>query len=90
MAVQTNKLHASQLEFLKRFEFVVVVPDGDAGGNRFIDSLSEYVEVQTFLIAHMPKGKDPGNLDETTLDRCIQHATRWEPILEKREVEYEF
>ena len=90
MAVQTNRLHKDQFEFLKKFPFVLAVPDGDSGGDMFIDSLAEYIPQQSFLVAQLPRGKDPGDMDDDPLDMCIQEARDWAPVVEGTAVEFDF
>lgn len=95
MGCQTNHLHPEQFQFIKRFEFTIVVPDGDSGGKKFIDSLAPYVDQHEFLIAEIPTGTDPAKLilqeyGGVQLEAAIQEAKEWNPILEDRVLEFEF
>jgi len=95
MACQTNSLHPEQFAFLKRFEFTIVVPDGDDGGKRFVDSLAPYADQHEFLIAELPPQIDPAKLilqehGGSILDACIQDARGWNPIVEPRWVEFDY
>lgn len=95
MALQTNAIHDIQFEYIKRFPFTILVPDGDEGGKRLIDSVAPYAEQHTFLIAKITPGEDPASLilkpgGAAVLSAAIQDAENWNPTVDERIVEFEF
>lgn len=95
MSLQTNILHEEQFAYIKRFEFTIIVPDGDSGGKRLIDSIAPYIDQHEFLIAELPPEEDPASLSikphgESILSAAIQSAKEWNPIIDKRIIEYIF
>jgi DNA primase len=93
MAAQTNRIQPEQYEYICMFPYTIVVPDGDAGGSKFIDSLSPYVQEHDFLLAHLPDGYDPNKLereDPNKLLKCIEDATEWEPSNEEYDIDIDY
>ena len=95
MGLQTDTIHPIQFEFIKRFEFTILVGDGDDGGKYLIDSTAQYADQHTFLVAKLPPGDDPASLvlkphGSTILSATIQDAKEWNPTVDERVVEFEF
>lgn len=93
MAAQTNRIHPEQFEYIKYFPYAIFVPDGDAGGRRFVDSLTPYIQDYPVMVAHLPEGYDPNKLereDPNKLRECIEQATDWEPSGEEYDVEVDY
>lgn len=88
MAIQTSNLHENQWEFIKQFEYTIVMPDGDNGGNFFIDTIAPYIDEHEFLIARVPWGKDPADSTDEEIVEAIEEATKWAPS--KQDVKLEF
>ncbi len=94
MSIQTNGLHSVQYEFLRKFEYTIVIPDGDSGGKLFVNSLAPYVEHHEFMIVTLP-GMDPAHLilqrdGPKMLMDAIENMEEWKPWVEEREVEYNY
>jgi len=92
VALQTNRIHEVQFEFMKRFESVVLIPDGDEGGDRLIDSVAAYVNEQEFFIAELPRDLDPAHpkMDPDLLEMAIEESKPWEPVRDPVRVFFEF
>lgn len=95
MALQTNTILPEQFEFIKRFKFTILVPDGDDGGKRLIDSIAPYINQHEFFIAEITPEEDPASLvlkdhGLSMLSAAIQCASNWNPIVDERVVEFEF
>ena len=67
-----------------------VIPDGDDGGNRFVDSLAPYIEEFRIYIARIPWGKDPAKCTSEEIENAISCAKLWMPseVVMKVEIEY--
>jgi DNA primase len=91
-ALQTNMIHEVQFEFMKRFEYVILIPDGDPGGDRLIDSVAIYINEQEFHIAELPRGLDPAhnNMDPDVLEVAIEESKPWEPVRDPVRIMFEF
>jgi 5S rRNA maturation endonuclease (ribonuclease M5) len=87
MAVQTNKIHESQMEFLERFEFVILMPDGDEGGVRLVNSVSEYLDRQEFFTATIPWDTDPDSAPDEEVVRALDNIEKWKPIGSEYEIQ---
>jgi DNA primase len=87
MSAQTNHIHPTQFEYLKQFGSIVVVPDGDSGGEMFIDSLAQYVDQHSISIAKPPQDKDPGDMTDEEIVKCIESSKPWEPTTQTRTIE---
>lgn len=92
VALQTNRIHDTQFEFMKRFESVVLIPDGDSGGDRLIDSVATHVNEQEFFIVELPRGLDPAHpkMDPDVLEMAIEESKPWEPVRDPVRVFFEF
>lgn len=95
MSIQTNGLHSIQYEFIKRFEYILVIPDGDSGGKLFVNSLAPFAEHHDFMTVQLPDGMDPAHLANLRegpkiLKDAIDNMEEWKPIVEEREVEYRY
>lgn len=92
VAIQTNRIHEVQFKFMKRFEYVVLIPDGDSGGDRLVDSVAMYVNEQEFYIAELPRGLDPAHpkMNPDELEMSIEEAKPWEPVRDPVRVCFEF
>lgn len=90
MALQTNQIHEEQFQFIEKFDSMIVIPDGDDGGNRLIDSLGVYINRIPIYVGHLPRGKDPDDMNEIELENVIENSYEWMPIKQEREIEYLF
>lgn len=88
MALQTNIIHEIQFDFLKKFDYIITFPDGDMGGNIFIDSCAQYIDKKLFYVVDTPKGKDPDEVNK--VEDLIGSASEWKPVKECYEVEIDF
>jgi len=87
MSIQTAEVHPVQFEFINKFEYAIVVPDGDDGGRSLVDKLAPWIEDFEFIVATLPEGKDPDDVSSKELEDAIGNATEWEPSPEKFEIE---
>ena len=89
MSIQTSIIHPSQYKFIEKFEYTIVVPDGDAAGRKFVDTLAPYIDEYDFYIATMPEGEDPDSVSDSVLEDAIGNAKEWEPSKDDFEIEVE-
>lgn len=89
MAVQTDQLLEEQFEFIKLFDYGIVVPDPDFGGSVFTDSLSVYIEDFAFLLGRLPGPDDPAKSSDEVLESAINGASAWKPSVSDFRVEFE-
>jgi len=89
MSIQTSELHSDQFAFLKRFEYTIVLPDGDAAGRKLVDKLAPWIDDHDFLIVEIPEGNDPDDMSDEGLEEAIGNAKEWEPSKEDFEIEVE-
>lgn len=89
-AVQRNEFHQRQIDFLKQFPYTIVIPDGDEGGDHFVDSLAPHIDTLKILIGRVPWGKDPDKSKDEEIENAVGNAEAWKPVKEKIEVEIEY
>lgn len=89
MSIQTSELHPTQYEYLKKFPFTVVIPDGDPAGRKFVDKLAPWIDEHEFLIATLPEGEDPDSVSDEMLEEAIGNAKEWKPTEEEMGIEIE-
>lgn len=88
MAIQTNQLQEVQFEFLKRFPYVIVMPDNDTGGDFLVNSLASYIEQHEFYLALLSEpGTDPDDAEESDVIRAMDCLVEWKPRVMVPEVE---
>lgn len=89
-SVQRNELHQRQVEFLKPFPYIIVIPDGDEGGDHFMDSLAPHIDTMKILLGRIPWGKDPAKCTDEEIETAVGNAEAWRPSETKIEVEIEY
>jgi len=89
-SAQTNKLIDDQMDFLEQFTTIIVMPDGDEGGDNFVNSLTPYLHRSRFFIAMIPRGKDPDNCTPEEIRFSMNNIDRWAPVVRRREIEIEY
>jgi 5S rRNA maturation endonuclease (ribonuclease M5) len=91
MSIQTNKLSEDQFNFIlsKGFEYIIVIPDNDSGGNVLINSFEKYLEYLPIYVGRI-ESKDPGEASEEELDFAMKNIEEWKPIVEDKEIEVEY
>jgi len=92
-AVQTNQLFDAQRKLIRSYPVVILVPDGDGGGDRFVEEVKTKIGRESvLLVARLPEGKDPSKLLEDdegdVLLECIKNAKR--PSIISVKVHYNF
>lgn len=90
MSLQTNGIHHEQMEFLMTFPYIIVVPDGDGGGDALKESIELYARNKRFFIVTLPRKYDPADMNPLILKNLICNAKRWEPEGSRREVEFAY
>jgi len=58
---------------LRDFKEIILFPDGDEGGSKFIENLDEALPGKEFKVAIFP-GKDPGDLPVSQIKKAIDDA----------------
>lgn len=87
MAIQTNRIHPSQMLFLRPYEYIILMPDGDDGGDRLINAMSEYLDKYEFYIARIPDGLDPAETTDQQIEDAIDGMKKWKPVVTEYDIE---
>jgi DNA primase len=88
MAIQTNTIHDKQFSFLKKFKEIILIPDGDPGGDNLINSISQYISDANFSIGKLPRRKDPDTASRKEIISAISNRIKWYPTKTRREIEF--
>jgi DNA primase len=88
MSLQTDRLLQEQFDFIRHFDYAIVVPDPDYGGSVLVDSLSAYVEDFAFLVGQLPGPHDPAKASDEELETAIDTASAWQPSVPEYRVEF--
>lgn len=83
-STQINFIGLKQITFLEKFPYLIIIPDNDSGGIKFVNSVSPYIEDTEILIGRIPKNrKDPDECKSNEIEECISKAKKWKPIKDK-------
>jgi DNA primase len=88
MALQTNMLQDVQFEFLKKFPYIIVMPDNDGGGDFLNNMLAPYIEQHEFYMAYLEEDKaDPDSAQDDDIINAFDNLVEWEPKIMIPEIE---
>lgn len=88
MSLQTNQLHDEQSDFLEKFDYLIIMPDNDNGGEFFTNSLAPYIDRHEIFMANLQEEKaDPDSAKESDVLHAMENLVGWEPKIIVPEIE---
>jgi DNA primase len=82
---QINSLSPKMVEFLKKFPYVILIPDNDAGGIKFVNSMAPFIDELKLMVARLPgEYKDPDDCKKSNvIEESIAKAKKWKPVKDR-------